>query len=158
MKIINLRRPWRSLTTSPVSNPSNSWASCTNFRQVWLMHSTPICKCNFQRSPQTPAVIRWLEPADLGCRPYASLLGSNHNSLGRGSCKRAQVPNSIWTFTLAQISHAEKSSNIHKSFKQTIFYSHQNQILWTMTVSAEIQAYITSIFILLTTALLTACN
>jgi len=27
-----------------------------------------------------------------------------------------------------------------------------------MTVSAEIQAYITSIFILLTTALLTACN
>jgi len=28
MKIIDLERPWRSLTTSTVGHPSDSWASC----------------------------------------------------------------------------------------------------------------------------------
>jgi len=36
MKIIDLGWPWRSLTTSTIRYPSDSWASCCHFPRVWF--------------------------------------------------------------------------------------------------------------------------
>jgi len=37
MKIIDLRWPWRSLTTSTVGDPSDSWASCFSYSTLALV-------------------------------------------------------------------------------------------------------------------------